>query len=360
MPDLLLLSSVNIVIRPSWLRVSLPCELSMRFDMRSSSATPPPSSPSSSPPPTGESTALESLVAAHRGHSLRATQARRLEPPLHQRAHDPREERYKGSSPARGRSLDRTRGGAAQPSGVSSRTLSLIPARTMARSSQSHPRPGTQSPNRPIQARSQPASHSSANSSQGTSLQVIQLRPEDTHRSRRQFAGHRLYTPSSRDIVLALPGGRTFSQHSHIPHNSNRRQSQAASTALSMPSENSRPQTPAIASSLDDSSGFAIGTDDLMNGIIVSIAESSESLEDRRAREHAKKQRQVERWLGEVLPSLLPPYLHLLRVSHSLRDVQHDAEAACTCDGWNTSSLTVVCVYFNRMCSCLRVSDAAH
>ncbi|EPS94432.1 hypothetical protein FOMPIDRAFT_128943 [Fomitopsis schrenkii] len=58
----------------------------------------------------------------------------------------------------------------------------------------------------------------------------------------------------------------------------------------------------------------------------------------------------------EVIPSLLHPYMRLLRTSQFLRSVQRDTAVACSCGGENVRSLKVTCVYFDlvdlKLCKC--------
>ncbi|KAH9828839.1 uncharacterized protein C8Q71DRAFT_859379 [Rhodofomes roseus] len=98
-----------------------------------------------------------------------------------------------------------------------------------------------------------------------------------------------------------------------------------------------------------------------MSDILVSMADTNEeSAELRRQQERAKKARQVQRWAHEVLPSLLRPYLHLLRESESLKNRLRPTEPVCTCGGLAARSLSISCVFFDRLevldlkiCSCL-------
>ena len=89
-------------------------------------------------------------------------------------------------------------------------------------------------------------------------------------------------------------------------------------------------------------------SDDFMSEIIISVGHSVESPEDRRAREHAKKERQVTRWVRDTIPGLVQPYMRLLRESQSLRSVQRYAAVLCTCESDAARSLRVTCVYFDR------------
>ncbi|KAH9912541.1 uncharacterized protein B0H18DRAFT_1088385 [Fomitopsis serialis] len=74
---------------------------------------------------------------------------------------------------------------------------------------------------------------------------------------------------------------------------------------------------------------------------MVSVADAVESEDQCRDREHAKKQRQVQRWVNEVLPGMFQPYLRLLRTTASLRNVQRDVTLLCSCAGRSSRSLTL-------------------
>jgi hypothetical protein len=66
------------------------------------------------------------------------------------------------------------------------------------------------------------------------------------------------------------------------------------------------------------------------------------TLQDQRS----KKERQRKKWTDDIIPSLVGPYLHLLRQSQSLRHVDRISKHTCTClnPGRN---LVVICVYFD-------------
>ena len=82
----------------------------------------------------------------------------------------------------------------------------------------------------------------------------------------------------------------------------------------------------------------------------MSIADAVDDSEARRAQEHAKKERQVRQWIHEVLPSLLQPFLRLLRTTQSLRSVERAFVPMCQCSQDGVRTLMVVCVFFDRAC----------
>ena len=203
------------------------------------------------------------------------------------------------------------------------------------------------------------AIQASSNESRGRSLltsrpppspssHIIQLRPEDARRTRRTFNGRSLFMPSSRNVVLALPGGRTYSQSS--PSRSSRSRSMASSERSDTLSEQDRPSSPAItttASDLEEDSRDSVASS-FMSEILVSVGDSTQTPEERRAQERERKQRQAGRWLSEVLPSLRRPYLRLLRVSEGLRSSDRSVVVHCSCGGSTGHTLSVICVYFDR------------
>ena len=62
-----------------------------------------------------------------------------------------------------------------------------------------------------------------------------------------------------------------------------------------------------------------------------------------------KRERQWSKWANETIPSLLEPYLRLLRESCNLRDLSQslvETPSSCTC-GHHTS-INITCVYLER------------
>ena len=188
---------------------------------------------------------------------------------------------------------------------------------------------------------------------------IVQLLPQDVRRSRRSHQGERLVLPSARDVVLALPGGRTFSQaptprplRPTVSSSSTNRRSRARSAASSSGSTTDNPSSP-------EASRDAYQPDDLMSDIIISVSQSVETPESCRAQEHAKKERQITRWVQEVIPAMLQPYLRLLRTSCSLRTVARDVSTACSCRGERGRTLRITCVYFDRE-YCIKVKQGLY
>lgn len=67
----------------------------------------------------------------------------------------------------------------------------------------------------------------------------------------------------------------------------------------------------------------------------------------------SRSQKQWVKWTTDVIPSLLKPYLSLMHMSDSLRNLFHDQEIACICGRTQRRVLTVTCLYFDGMFSFL-------
>lgn len=67
------------------------------------------------------------------------------------------------------------------------------------------------------------------------------------------------------------------------------------------------------------------------------------------AKQQQKKERQWRKWSEETIPAMLEPYLELLRVTDSLRDLDHvRSKQGCTgCPG--NRIIEVSCIYFDSM-----------
>lgn len=86
---------------------------------------------------------------------------------------------------------------------------------------------------------------------------------------------------------------------------------------------------------------------DITTEILESRATEPEAL--RRERARRKKEKQYTRWANTVIPSLLKPYMSLLRETDSLRHHTRTIhEVPCSCGGAEIRRLKVVCVYFER------------
>ena len=79
------------------------------------------------------------------------------------------------------------------------------------------------------------------------------------------------------------------------------------------------------------------------------ISVGGEAPELQPQRQQQKKQRQWAKWANETIPSLLQPYLRVLRESGNLRTLNRHSNVplpACSCD--RQVSINVTCVFFER------------
>lgn len=75
----------------------------------------------------------------------------------------------------------------------------------------------------------------------------------------------------------------------------------------------------------------------------------------RRQRQRRKKERQWAKWANEIIPTLLQPYLLILRESDNLRQLNRQSNAtlpACSCA--RRANISVTCVFFERKSLCLQ------
>lgn len=80
--------------------------------------------------------------------------------------------------------------------------------------------------------------------------------------------------------------------------------------------------------------------------------EQDTSIKSERARQ--KREKQYNTWAYTVIPSLLKPYMRLLRETDSLRDMNGSkGGSGCTCNGSHARKLSVICVYFERKAFCI-------
>lgn len=75
--------------------------------------------------------------------------------------------------------------------------------------------------------------------------------------------------------------------------------------------------------------------------------DGTEPAELRQTRAQAKKEKQWKTWATKTIPSLLLPYMKILRDTNSLRDKAPQESVPCPC-GICIRQLKVVCVYFER------------
>ncbi|KZP13649.1 hypothetical protein FIBSPDRAFT_753072 [Athelia psychrophila] len=63
---------------------------------------------------------------------------------------------------------------------------------------------------------------------------------------------------------------------------------------------------------------------------------------------HLKATRQTDKWSTQVIPTLVPIYLHLLRTTQSLTRPPVLTASLCTCGG-KVTTLNVLCLYFDSL-----------
>lgn len=65
----------------------------------------------------------------------------------------------------------------------------------------------------------------------------------------------------------------------------------------------------------------------------------------------SKRSKQWQTWASQTIPSMLQPYLTLLRESQSLCNIDRNPVAvSCTCDGASMRTIQVTCVFFECTC----------
>jgi hypothetical protein len=150
--------------------------------------------------------------------------------------------------------------------------------------------------------------------------------PSDAPQTRRGY-GTKGRVRYRENEVLAEPLGRVFVQQPGHPRTS-------TSTA-----------TPPPEPALDDP--FVDTGDAEPSPIYVSV--DREDPELRQQRQGRKKERQWAKWANETIPSLLQPYLRILRTSDNLRNLNRHPDVslpACSCE--RRASINVTCVFFER------------
>jgi hypothetical protein len=79
------------------------------------------------------------------------------------------------------------------------------------------------------------------------------------------------------------------------------------------------------------------------------VSVGGEDPELRQQRQRQKRERQWTKWTNKTIPSLLQPYLHILRESDNLCHLNHHSDTtlpACSCQ--RQASVNVTCVFFER------------
>jgi hypothetical protein len=99
-----------------------------------------------------------------------------------------------------------------------------------------------------------------------------------------------------------------------------------------------------------DSNGADLGNSSSVSAFYT-IEDNMHIADVQREKNRRKKSRQYVKWNEEVIPSLIPDYLRVMRQSRSLRDSLTSYTLPCDCDGLNLKSIDVSCVYFDSKLS---------
>lgn len=176
---------------------------------------------------------------------------------------------------------------------------------------------------RPPRARSQPSSQANSPSFPSHNFNLV---PSIHIPRRRRGYGTKGHVQYRNNEVLAEPLGRIFVQEIQA------RSKVSGSTFV-----------PQAASVTDDP--FAEMAEP--SPVYVSVGEEDPEL--RQQHHRRKKERQWEKWSNETIPSLLHPYLRILRESDNLRCLDRLSDNTlpdCLCQ--RQMSISVTCVFFER------------
>jgi hypothetical protein len=169
----------------------------------------------------------------------------------------------------------------------------------------------------------------------------------DVPRVKRPRHSNNLSVPGP-EALVALPGRVNFTQ-SNPPFTNKRNSHEDREDQPSTPSHKSSStpnsdSTPDIDSTPNNDSFSEALANDYIDPVPPTSVDDSDT---KRAHHRRKSARQQSRWTNEVIPSILPIYLTLLRVTKSLREPSPYIRPVCTC-GTTARSLSIICVYFER------------
>lgn len=136
----------------------------------------------------------------------------------------------------------------------------------------------------------------------------------------------------SRQAVLVSVPGHNFSQMS-LPDRGRMPRVASYTDPPSRSTADSHPEAAEYAS--DEIPAFD------MDNVFITPGTNNEDVNKAR-----KREAQWNRWMNEVIPSLLRPHLALLRQSASLRSISRSDPVNCTCGKTGTRHLKVVLVHF--------------
>lgn len=174
-------------------------------------------------------------------------------------------------------------------------------------------------------SKSQPSSSNQPSAEQPSSHQLIEhhLLPKQ-----RRAYGTKGIVTYRREDLLVEPRQRTFTQPLFGPQRSDTWLQHAESDVADDP--------------------FAVQSSSTLN-----VHFLSESLNSPRVLSRQKRERQSAKWVIEVIPAMLQPYFRHLYETQSLRHpplAGPNSLDSCPRGTEPTTSLSVTCVYFNRMC----------
>jgi hypothetical protein len=188
------------------------------------------------------------------------------------------------------------------------------------------PRPSKQRARDSSDPRSLPPSRSVSPSKSSVTSHLVA--PSEVPQTRRPRHTQNMFLPRS-ELLLAVPGD----DYTQPASTSNDRLARSGGISL----VSTRGSSFSAVDSADPGPELA---DDIF------VVDNTYSDELRRQRQRLKKQKQWLRWTNEVIPSLVQPHLHLLRISESLRSIPQYVNTLFGCNS-DVRHLKIVCVYLD-------------
>ena len=170
-----------------------------------------------------------------------------------------------------------------------------------------------------------PQSQSVSPSKSSTSHIVL---PSEVSQARRPRQSRNMFLPGP-ELLLAVPG-EDYTQ-------------QASTSRGRLPRSDGINLTSAKDSSFSAVDSADPGSDPMDD---IFVADHADIDELRHQRQRHKKQKQWLRWTNEVIPSLVQPYVHHLRISESLRSIPQYENTVSRCNS-GVRHLKIVCIYLD-------------
>jgi hypothetical protein len=164
-----------------------------------------------------------------------------------------------------------------------------------------------------------------------TSVQAGIIPLADAPRQKRPRHSTSLFLPGPEELI-ALPGKVRFTQTSLAAQVGGRELQSAESTRTS--------------STKTTDAGACDSTDPIFHTTFNEVQESD--LDDQRAYARRKRARQHSNWTTNVIPSLSPIFLRLLRETESLRLKPNSPPSPSTCRCTSKRPVVITCLYFQR------------